>query len=600
MTRDKNRFEDYPSLREIKLPPHEREEIWRSIEHGMEHTRTHKTKRGFTMIKTSAAVVATLALFGGGVAYEVHHAPLNSSQGVTSTSHQKGSTTPSKTPLSQTSSYFSDASQIGLIKARGYTVDEKAPNATVRTASGDTLKAWIATQTQSQDGYSQLVFFFLNGTYLGTDTAKPSLAITSAKAAGHGIAVTYPVYMKNDSFAMPTGTPVTITYTWTGSKLVPNKPYPKQFQASNKASQGSNAITSTSYASPAQAASQIGQIASAFTLGGQKTNLGHGIIAYATGAMGSARYEWREGNWEVEVRFYTVNRGVKQVAQDMVSYLHTHYLPAPNNHGAIVVQSTAAKPSGYGWGNTIAWQEGSKVFQLKQNGNPVNALANVVNHGSATSSTSSTLATSTNSSQQSFHQTFKVAGMSSENFITPKLGFRVTNLGGGVNNFQYAFSRTTDGGKTWTRMSTGHYSHVEGVSFIDAKTGYLLNNSPAYAITPDLFVTHDGGTSWKEQKLPIPNAYKNGYRNSSYPIFFTPAVGFIPVYGQATPTANSTTFLYMLVTTDGGQSWTAYTGHQGNGLAWNLKGQTLTVTHGTSAITVAGLMSGAWTVRAGK
>lgn len=132
-------------------------------------------------------------------------------------------------PDSTTTSQSSDASEIVLIKKKGYSPIRKTPNAITQTRSGDTLAAWITIAIQSQDGYNQLVFFFLNGKYLGTDTTKPSAEITSVKAAGNGIAVTYPVYEKNDSFSNPTGEPVTITYTWNGSELVPNKPYPKQF-----------------------------------------------------------------------------------------------------------------------------------------------------------------------------------------------------------------------------------------------------------------------------------------------------------------------------------------------------------------------------------
>lgn len=134
--------------------------------------------------------------------------------------------------ISQLNKY---SNEITLINGKGYDVPGTAydvtrttPNASVQAPSGETLSAWIGEKMAS-DGHNQFVFFFLNGKYLGTDTAKPSLEITSAKAVGNGIAVTYPVYKKNDSFANPTGTPVTITYTWNGSKLIPNKPYPSQF-----------------------------------------------------------------------------------------------------------------------------------------------------------------------------------------------------------------------------------------------------------------------------------------------------------------------------------------------------------------------------------
>lgn len=153
----------------------------------------------------------------------------------TSTSGAKTTTStitshPSAPTLSNSSAYVNE---IALIKRKGYDVVGTKPSASVQTGSGDTLAAWIGVAMGS-DGHNQYVFFFRNGKYLGTDTSKPSLEITGAQASGNGIAVTYPVYKANDSFADPTGTPVTITYTWNGSQLVPNKPYPVQFSTSSQ------------------------------------------------------------------------------------------------------------------------------------------------------------------------------------------------------------------------------------------------------------------------------------------------------------------------------------------------------------------------------
>lgn len=143
-----------------------------------------------------------------------------------------GNTTPgntaNSTPTDSTTTSQSDyAGETAFINNKGYSVSATTPNATVKTASGETLSAWIGVSGRS--AHNQFVFFFLNGKYLGTDTANPSVEITSVKAGGNGIAATYPVYKKNDSFADPTGAPMTITYRWNGSKLVPNKSYPKQF-----------------------------------------------------------------------------------------------------------------------------------------------------------------------------------------------------------------------------------------------------------------------------------------------------------------------------------------------------------------------------------
>lgn len=67
------------------------------------------------------------------------------------------------------------------------------------------------------------MFFFLNTRYLGTDTSSPSAGIGDFRAAGTGsIAVTYPNYAKSDPLCCPSGQPVTITYHWNGTSLVPS------------------------------------------------------------------------------------------------------------------------------------------------------------------------------------------------------------------------------------------------------------------------------------------------------------------------------------------------------------------------------------------
>jgi len=142
--------------------------------------------------------------------------------------------------------------------------------------------------------------------------------------------------------------------------------------------QGYNPISTKSYSTSTEAANQIESIQGG-RLSGLPVNLGYGITAKESAGMGSARYEWQEGNWAIEVRYYTMNTGVKQVAENMVAYLHTHMLPAPKDHGVIIVSSTDTstkfKPK-----TIIAWQEGTKVNELQQIGNPVQALETVVNN----------------------------------------------------------------------------------------------------------------------------------------------------------------------------------------------------------------------------
>jgi LppP/LprE lipoprotein len=108
------------------------------------------------------------------------------------------------------------------IQARGFTPSENQP-ASTPDGSGKTLYAWKATCSGSVDGHCQEVFFFLGARFLGTDTANPSRSLTIVAAvAPRKFAVTYGNYGPQDPECCPSGKPVTITYAWNGSKLVPS------------------------------------------------------------------------------------------------------------------------------------------------------------------------------------------------------------------------------------------------------------------------------------------------------------------------------------------------------------------------------------------
>ena len=85
---------------------------------------------------------------------------------------------------------------------------------------GSTLVALAATKIGTADGYTQWVFFFNGTTYLGTDTAVPSpqLSLAGSPAPGQ-VEVKYVAYGPDDPLCCPTLPPVTITYTWDGTKL---------------------------------------------------------------------------------------------------------------------------------------------------------------------------------------------------------------------------------------------------------------------------------------------------------------------------------------------------------------------------------------------
>jgi hypothetical protein len=108
-----------------------------------------------------------------------------------------------------------------LVRQKGY--DVTGPVVETPDGRGQTLYAIHGTCHGSADGYCQIMLFFRDTHFLGTDTSNPSTAIMSYHADGTGrIAVTYPTYAKSDPLCCPSGHPVKITFWWNGSRFVPS------------------------------------------------------------------------------------------------------------------------------------------------------------------------------------------------------------------------------------------------------------------------------------------------------------------------------------------------------------------------------------------
>lgn len=110
---------------------------------------------------------------------------------------------------------------------------------------------------------------------------------------------------------------------------------------------------------------------------GTLVDLGYGIQAIASKAANSYKYTWYEGRWTL----YCLGQGDPKNglnnAKKIVAYLHTHFLPPPDQKGVIVV--TLSGPS-----NTKAFQSmlvrqvGKTVYTLNQTGDPLKALQTVI------------------------------------------------------------------------------------------------------------------------------------------------------------------------------------------------------------------------------
>jgi photosystem II stability/assembly factor-like uncharacterized protein len=127
--------------------------------------------------------------------------------------------------------------------------------------------------------------------------------------------------------------------------------------------------------------------------------------------------------------------------------------------------------------------------------------------------------------------------------------------------------RTTDGGRTWTKVSSAvpdvdpnvpgilpFRGDKSGLSFVNASTGWATGTEPANSFSW-LYVTHDAGRTWQHQTLPIPAGMFPAPVETDPPTFFTAHEGILSVRLVTEQGA----LLYLYVTHDGGTTWQSST-----------------------------------------
>jgi photosystem II stability/assembly factor-like uncharacterized protein len=107
-------------------------------------------------------------------------------------------------------------------------------------------------------------------------------------------------------------------------------------------------------------------------------------------------------------------------------------------------------------------------------------------------------------------------------------------------------ARTVDGGRTWSRAR--ELPLLGRVAFRTAREGWLARSD--FLAVPNLFVTTNGGLTWRPRKLLLPGGWGDARSFPDVPTFFG-ASGVLPV-SLFTPRRSGVAFY---VTSDGGQSW---------------------------------------------
>jgi photosystem II stability/assembly factor-like uncharacterized protein len=130
-----------------------------------------------------------------------------------------------------------------------------------------------------------------------------------------------------------------------------------------------------------------------------------------------------------------------------------------------------------------------------------------------------------------------------------------------------AVFRTADGGKTWSNVATALFADTTPAGrlpyggqklemrFLDTSTGWVTGTVPL-ANLAWLYITHDGGLTWRQQALLMPPGLPTARLSVLAPTFFSAAVGILPVIFSDLATGNPlATALY--TTHDGGTTWSS-------------------------------------------
>ncbi len=151
------------------------------------------------------------------------------------------------------------------------------------------------------------------------------------------------------------------------------------------------------------------------------------------------------------------------------------------------------------------------------------------------------------------------------NFINIHDGWLLSFRGANNASVETEVYRSTDGGETWTKvassrngvMARSDLPDVVGgdphITFLNAMTGWITQ------IDPVLYATHDGGHTWRGEKLSPPPQLTSPLGGSiKPPKFFTPRDGILPVfYSNRDPQSYRAVapFVVIYVTHDSGTVW---------------------------------------------
>lgn len=157
------------------------------------------------------------------------------------------------------------------------------------------------------------------------------------------------------------------------------------------------------------------------------------------------------------------------------------------------------------------------------------------------------------------HPGAAVAGRLS--FLNESEGWLTLHQGAGMHHEQVTILATTDGGRTWAEVSTTSpdakpgelpfSGNKSGLAFSDSSNGFVTGYWPVPG-NPYLFHSSDGGHTWTQVELALPEGYEEADCSTHTPVFFGGGSGVLPMT-LYTPVGTREILFYS--TTDGGATW---------------------------------------------
>jgi photosystem II stability/assembly factor-like uncharacterized protein len=145
-------------------------------------------------------------------------------------------------------------------------------------------------------------------------------------------------------------------------------------------------------------------------------------------------------------------------------------------------------------------------------------------------------------------------------FLNARVGWFMLAKGAATGNeWVVDVLRTSDGGASWKRISVTSYTRASpsplpfegnnwGISFVNETTGWATSFTDRENFAW-LYVTHDGGTTWRHQNIPLPA--QASQVTTMPPSFFSATNGLLSTIVPSRAGATMTIY----VTHDGGVSW---------------------------------------------